>query len=143
MTKKSEVGKLGEDIACEYLLNKSFTIIERNFRKPWGELDIITKSPNGVLVFVEVKTIRQYGHPTGDLPKGDNVATYSDQSIGIAELLPEENLTAAKLRKLQRTAYLYAGFNEDLIDDNKGWRIDLVAITINEFGTNIKHFENL
>ncbi len=114
MTQKSEIGRLGEDIACEYLVNKGFTIIERNFRKLWGELDVITKDPGGVLVFVEVKTMKEYGN--------DNPA--------IAGLLPEENLTAAKLKKLQRTASLYAGFNSELINDDRGWRIDLIAITI-------------
>ncbi|MBI4992465.1 MAG: YraN family protein [Candidatus Harrisonbacteria bacterium] len=112
MTKKSETGKLGEDIACQYLLNKGFSIIERNYRKLWGELDIIAKDPEGTLVFVEVKAIRQFGN-------------YKNAAI-----LPEENLTAAKLKKLKRTASLYAGFNENLIDDERGWRIDLVAIMI-------------
>lgn len=136
MTKKSEVGKLGEDIACEYLINKGFEIIERNFRKPWGEIDIITKDQNGILVFVEVKAMKKYNNSA------------------IAELLPEENLTAAKLKKLQRTASLYVNRNSDLIDDKKGWQIDLVAIVIpKEYRNNdltefikycdIKHFENI
>ena len=116
MTKKSETGKIGEDLACEYLVNKRFTIIERNFRRKWGELDIIGKDSVGVLVFVEVKAMRKY----------NNAASNS----AIAELSPEDNLTSAKLRKLKRTASLYAGFNEKLIDDEKGWRIDLVAISL-------------
>src|SRR3990167_380457 len=99
MAKKSEIGKLGEDIACEYLINKGFKIIERNFRKPWGELDIIATDPGKFLVFIEVKTMRQSGNSA------------------IAELRPEENLTAAKLKKLKRTASLYAGFNENLVND--------------------------
>lgn len=122
MNTKSEIGKLGEDLACKYLLNNSFTIIERNFRKPWGELDIIAKSPDKTLVFIEVKTMRQFGN---------------------AAILPEENLTAAKLRKLKRTASLYAGFNPELINDQNGWRIDLLAITINGQNCDIKHFENI
>ena len=129
MTKKSEIGKLGEDLAREYLVNKRFTIIERNFRRKWGELDIIGKDSGGVLVFVEVKAMRKY----------NNAANNS----AIAELLPEENLTAAKLRKLKRTAYLYANENSKLVDNEKGWRIDLIAITLNESETDIKHYENL
>lgn len=134
MTKKSEVGELGEDLACEYLRNKGFTIIERNFRKPWGELDIISKDSEGVLVFVEAKAMRQFGNSRN------------------AAITPEENLTAAKSRKLKRTASLYAGFNSNLINDEKGWRIDLVAITIPDLVVgltdllkycDIKHFENI
>lgn len=125
MTQKSEVGKLGEDLACEYLVNKRFTIIERNFRKPWGELDIITKDSQGTLVFIEVKTMRQSGNST------------------IAGLRPEDNLTKAKLKKLQRTAQLYVSFNENLVNEKNGWRIDLIAINIINGVPQIKHFENL
>ena len=114
MNQKSKIGRLGEDIACEYLVNKGFTIIERNFRKPWGEIDIIAQDKDRTLVFIEVKTMKEYGN--------DNPA--------IAGLLPEENLTAAKLKKLKWTASLYAGYNQNLINDEKGWRIDLVAISL-------------
>ncbi len=122
MTYKSETGKLGEDIACQYLFNKGFTIIDRNFRKPWGELDIITKRKDGVLVFVEVKTIRQSGN---------------------AAILPEENLTHSKLEKLKRTSYLFANSNKNLFDDEKGWQIDLVAITLAGGEYTINHYENI
>ena len=46
MTQKTELGKLGEDLACRYLVDKGYRIIERNYRKPWGELDVIAKSPD-------------------------------------------------------------------------------------------------
>ena len=153
MTKKSEIGKLGEDIACQYLLNKSFTIIERNFRKKWGELDIIAKDSNGVLVFVEVKTMRQSGNAElkrqyeesiGKNPAIMRLVRHRINKYDKAQLNPEENLTAAKLGKLKRTAQLYAGSNPDLINENKGWRIDLIAITLFENGEpEIKHFENI
>lgn len=140
MNKKSEIGKLGEDLACEYLISKGYKICERNFRKPWGELDIITKDPEDILVFVEVKTIRQS-------------SWQAMRQFGNAAIQPEENLTAAKLTKLKRIASLYAGFNEDKIDDEKGWQIDLIAITIPDVTAEeltdlvkyceIKHFENI
>ena len=46
---------IGEDIAVNYLKKKGYKIIERNFRKGYGEIDIIALKKN-VLVFVEVKT---------------------------------------------------------------------------------------
>jgi Holliday junction resolvase-like predicted endonuclease len=74
-------------------------------------------------------------------------------------LSPEDNLTSTKLKKLQRTAALYAGYNQNLINDDLGWRIDLVAIAIPkdvsretlvlanltniEKYCDIKHFENI
>jgi len=125
MNQKSQTGQLGEDIATEYLVDKKYKIIERNYRQPWGELDIIAKAPDKTLVFVEVKT----------LLKNPNIQ-------------PEENLTSAKLEKLKRTAELYVGSFPKTIDENRGWRIDLVAISLNTL-TNIQkdceitHYENI
>ena len=142
MTHKSEVGKFGEDLACEYLVKHCFTIVERNFRKPWGELDVIAMAPDKTLVIVEVKTMKESLDYAQD--KSGNPATCSDRSVGIAGLNPEDNLTAAKLQKLQRTAILYANDNPQLINDERGWRIDLIAITlINGKEPLIKHFENI
>ena len=129
MSTKSIIGKLGEDLACEYLLNKGYNIIERNFWKPWGELDIVAKDSANTLVFVEVKTMRQ----------SDNSANRQ-----IAELSPEDNLTRAKFRKLKRTAQLYAGHRQELANEDRGWRIDLVAILIkDDEDHHISHYENI
>jgi len=119
MTKKSETGKLGEDIACEYLKQNGYMIVEKNFRRRWGELDIIAYAKNGTLVFVEVKALRNY----------DN------DNNGMAGLRPEDHLTKSKLTKLKRTAALYAVNNQNLISNKKGWRIDLVAINMPDWVT--------
>jgi putative endonuclease len=47
-------GSLYEDMAAEYLLNKGFEILERNYRCRIGEIDIIAKKDN-ILRFIEVK----------------------------------------------------------------------------------------
>lgn len=126
MTNRAETGRFGEELAVKHLENKCFTIIERNFRRKWGEIDIIAKSKDGALIFVEVKTIRQ-----------NNAAIAKS-------ILPEEQLTKSKLRKLQRTAALYANDHDNLVNENKGWRIDLIAITIFEHENyKISHYENI
>lgn len=51
-----DLGRKGEDIAAHYLEEKGYRIARRNFRAGMGELDIIAWSPEGCLVFVEVKT---------------------------------------------------------------------------------------
>jgi putative endonuclease len=54
-------GKAGEDRAIQYLLGKGYWILERNFRSPLGELDIVAFEPQErVLVCVEVKL---WSHP--------------------------------------------------------------------------------
>ncbi len=126
-------GKTGEDLACAYIKNKGFKIVERNYRKKWGELDIVSIAPDKTLVFFEVKTLRESGN-----------------------FSPEENLSFAKLKKLQRTCFLYANAHHNIINDDRGWRIDLLAINLNsdseeqtdsltEFhkSCDIRHYENI
>lgn len=116
-------GKLGEDLTCEYLINKGCRILQRNYRKPWGEIDIVARLKDNTLVFVEVKALA------------------GGEKIG---LMPEDNLTAAKLRKLRRTCEAFVDKHPDLIDEKKGWRIDLVAMTLNgEAEPEIRHYENI
>lgn len=124
MTQKLELGKLGEDTACEFLKKKKYKIIERNFRRPWGEIDIVAKAPDKTLVFVEVKTV------------GGGSAYYG--------IKPEDQMTDAKIRKIKKAAMLYAGHSQNLIDDRRGWRLDLVAITFkDEENYEISHYENI
>lgn len=68
---KQITGKIGEDLACKYLLQNNYLIIERNFHCSQGEIDIISKDKNNnnnnnELVFIEVKTRTnlKYGMPS-------------------------------------------------------------------------------
>ena len=56
MAQKIELGKSGEALIAEYLGKKGYLIIDRNWRIKGGEIDLIASSPEGVIVFVEVKT---------------------------------------------------------------------------------------
>lgn len=122
MARHNDIGKAGENYAETYLRSKRYRIIERNFRRPWGELDLITHSPDGTLVFVEVKTM---GLP----PAG--------------HIIPEDNMTRNKTSKTRRAALYYANANPKL--SPIGWRIDLIAIELraNERPIDIRHYENI
>ena len=48
-------GRRGESLAAEYLIRLRYVIVERNYRKPYGEVDIIARD-GATVVFVEVKT---------------------------------------------------------------------------------------
>lgn len=63
-TLKQIIGNKGEDIACEYLIKNGYKIVERNFRIPGGEIDIIARH-NDELIFCEVKTRKsqKFGYP--------------------------------------------------------------------------------
>ena len=55
MARHNELGKWGEDLACETLITKGYAIMERNVRLGHNEIDIVAMKGNKV-VFVEVKT---------------------------------------------------------------------------------------
>jgi len=55
MAKHIELGKKGEEIAINHLIDKGYTILETNWRYKRAEVDIIAKEGQ-TLVFVEVKT---------------------------------------------------------------------------------------
>lgn len=61
---KTSVGDRGEDIAVRFLKKKGYKIIERNYRTPIGEIDVIAGDKK-TLVFVEVKTrlCDSFGYP--------------------------------------------------------------------------------
>ncbi len=90
MSRSSELGKLGEEKAAEYLKDHGYSIIARNYRNRYGEIDLIALYGNTV-VFVEVKT-------------------RSDRSWGN----PEEAVTPQKQQKLKRLAsdFLYRHWSD-------------------------------
>src|SRR5882762_11939271 len=112
------IAKKGEDIAVAYLEKKDYTILERNFRKKYGEIDIIAKK-NNTLVFIEVKTrtSNQFGEPI-------------------------ESITPWKLKSLIKTAYLYKAFHPRLPES---LRIDAILVKLLGNGEveNIEHMENI
>lgn len=124
--KNAIIGKTGENIASDLLIRAGWEIIERNYRRKNDELDIISLSPNKTLVFIEVKTL---------------VINMGSQNI----LNPEDNLTTAKRRKIARTCEFYANAHPQLVDDELGWRIDLIAIDLDldEKVLDIRHYENI
>lgn len=99
---------MGESIACEYLRRRGYQVIQRNYRKPWGEIDIIALKGDSVR-FVEVKAIS-----CEILPTDKETNSYR----------PEEQVHPAKLKKIARTAELYMANTED----EREYQIDVVGV---------------
>lgn len=114
-----EIGNLTENLAAEYLQNKNYKILERNFRCRFGEIDIIAQK-NKNIVFVEVKS-----------RLADKVnSNYS----------PFDNITPAKKQKLIKLGRYYLK-NKKLPAD-ASWQIDVIAVEIkNKTQFKIIHFE--
>jgi putative endonuclease len=97
-----QTGKLGEEIAKEYLKKKGYKIIEQNYKTKYAEIDLVTRKGKE-LVFVEVRT-----------KKGEIFGT------------PEESLDKKKLRKLWFNAQGYV----NRIKWPGPYRVDAVCIVL-------------
>ncbi len=122
---KKSVGVLGENLAVKYLKKQGYKILHRNWcnakGKRLGEIDIVAQAKDGSIVFVEVKTRVIIEHD--------------------AVVLPEEQITPVKLRKLQRIAECYIT-TFDLWQDP--WRIDALSILMKDQKVHsINHIESI
>ena len=51
-----KIGEIGENMAVKFLVKHGFSILDRNYTKKWGEIDIVAEK-NNKLYFVEVKSV--------------------------------------------------------------------------------------
>lgn len=101
------LGRTGERLAAERLERCGYHILERNFRCPYGEIDLIAEQQQD-LVFVEVKTRR-----------------------GNAYGRPEEAVTVHKQRKIVQVALYYLDMYSC---SERSWRVDVVAVQMSVNG---------
>ncbi len=113
------VGQKGEQAARDYLEQHGYSIIETNYRCRLGEIDIIARDGE-MVVIVEVRT-----------------------KTGLAFGRPEESINQEKARKLHRLAlqYIQSNYHREVSS-----RIDLVAVMIERNSgqvKDIKHIKNI
>jgi putative endonuclease len=53
----NEIGKLGERIVSKWLSGQGYRILDRNYRKRFGEIDIVARETAEIMHFIEVKTV--------------------------------------------------------------------------------------
>jgi len=106
-------GEIGENYACSFLEKEGFVIIERNYRKKWGEIDIIAQK-DGITHFFEVKSLR--------------VA-----SLGSVDMVyrPEENVHGLKVRNIRRMIETYL-FDKGVTEQDFSFHVLCVFV---EMGT--------
>ena len=111
MATHNETGKTGEALAAQYLIEKGYVIVERNFRWKRYEIDLIAKK-EPFLIFVEVKT-----------------------KTNISYGLPEDDVTPKKASQVMQAAeeYVYAkGWKKEI-------RFDIIAVIIKGESIEMEH----
>ncbi|MEO0311396.1 MAG: hypothetical protein RIQ89_1053 [Bacteroidota bacterium] len=113
MSEQSELGKLGEELACKHLLKLGYEIMARNYSFAKAEVDIIARFEQKIII-VEVKT--------------RNSEFLND---------PSQMVSLAKQKQIIKAADAY--MKEQNIDLNA--RFDIVSIVHNKAVTSIDHIE--
>lgn len=114
---RTELGRLGEQIAAAFLRVKGFAILERNYRFARREIDLIARKEN-VLAAVEVK-----------LRRGDRFG---------------EAVEAVDSRKIARLYIALEGFIREF-PESVDPRIDLVVIDLSSdsYEMRVRHIEGI
>src|SRR3989344_7561345 len=106
-TLKRQTGDIGEGVVCKYLEQKGFRILERNYLRKWGEIDIVAEKGD-LLSFIEVKSVSRESYR------------------------PEENMHPAKLKRLHRVIQTY--LLDRKVPASREWRVDVACVYL-DFST--------
>ncbi len=135
MAKHNEIGFVGEGVAAKWLASKGFEIVERNYRKKWGEIDIVARETlkntlkDRKIHFIEVKTV---SYETIDQMK---------RYVSRETWRPEDNVHHSKLERLSRAIQTWT--LDNTYDGD--WQFDVIAVKVvpREKYASIKIIENI
>jgi putative endonuclease len=114
---RARLGRWGEKRSERFLNRKGFKTLARNFSCRTGELDLVMVDPDGIIVFVEVKT-----------RTGEQFAC------------TEAMITPGKKRRVKRAAHYFLACHR--IQD-RIHRFDVITIVVGDSGSpEIRHYEN-
>ena len=114
MAQHNDLGKIGEQLAVEYLEAKGYEIVIRNFVFQKAEIDIIAKHDN-MIICVEVKT--------------RNSDFFGD---------PQDFVTKSKIKLLVKAMDAFIIENEISLEA----RFDIIAVLKNKTTQQVTHYEN-
>ncbi len=128
VSNSQKIGELGESVACKFLVKHGFSILERNYTKKWGEIDIIAQKGEK-RYFIEVKSV-----------SCETLPDFSKENPFMKR--PEENMHPWKMKRLRRIVETY------LISKRMGfvdWQFDLllVYLDLKNKKARVKKMENI
>lgn len=135
--KKQVLAAWGENLAASYLENKGYRILQKNYRCPYGEIDLIARRDDPAKLSHPFDTHDRPPNSSGPLTVFVEVKTRSSTAYGFPELSVNEKKQAHLLACAQE----YIRLNHDLEGE---WRVDVIAILRSDQDrpAQIQHFEN-
>jgi len=118
LTGTSKTGKAGERFAEAYIKKLGFHLLDSNWRRPWGELDLVAEK-EGIVHFIEVKA----------------------SSAPAEGFEPQLRADPKKMKKVERTARTWLVANRYPWD--QPWQMDVIAIIGPEGDGSVEFFENV
>lgn len=109
---RRKIGNIAENIACDYLSQNGFIILEKNYSCLYGEIDIIAEDKSDI-VFIEVKARKNFSCGT-----------------------PAAAVNKTKQLKIRNTALNFIS-SKNIVDKN--FRFDVIEIVL---GKKITHLKN-
>ncbi|MEI7709445.1 MAG: YraN family protein [bacterium] len=107
-----KTGEIGENIAAKFLMKHGFSILDRNYTKKWGEIDIVAQKDSKIY-FIEVKSVSRD-------------STIDSKTLD--QYNPEDNMHPWKLQRLARVIQTYLLSKN--VDDEE-WQLDLLVVFLN------------
>jgi putative endonuclease len=121
-SKTQKTGEIGENIAVRFLMKHGYKILNRNYTKKWGEIDIVAEK-NSRLHFIEVKSVSR--ETVKDI----------DQTT-LDSYRPEDNMHPWKLKRLSRTIQTY--LLSEKVPEETDWQVDLLVVFLAEKDKKVK-----
>ena len=161
-SEKRQIGNVAEDISVMFLVKSGHRILDRNYLKKWGELDIVSVDRSDTIHFIEVKckTIgfsremsiyntqsivsRQVSQKsfTANNFKIELSRESSDEKDD--EYRPEDNVHYHKQKRMMRAIESYIMESSEKMGDRE-WQIDVLAVAL-DFSREtaiMRHIENV
>jgi putative endonuclease len=116
-TERTIIGLSAEGLVCDWLSKRGYKILDRNWRRPWGELDIVAELDK-TIHFIEVKAS-------------------SRNQAGFEPFLRANSNKMQKVRRTAQTWLISHHFSQDT-----EWQLDIASVIMEGNSPNIELFEN-
>ena len=124
MGETQKVGALGEELVATFLMKRGHKILVRNYRRPWGELDVVSEKDQKIH-FVEVKTLSQ---EVSDETSKDDVSRYTPSKVKKDRFRAEDHVNKEKTKRLSRIIQTY--IIEKHVSSETLWQFDVATVLL-------------